>query len=75
MTKVEDLINTTFLVILYIIVFKMIYVFNLARCDTAEELKKRNSKVEKLYCIVICLIVITQAVNIVIDIGLFGIQK
>jgi hypothetical protein len=42
MGKSEDVINSTFQVILYIFIFKMINVYNIARCDTVQELKKQN---------------------------------
>ncbi len=38
LTKLEDLINTTFQLILIVFVFKMINVYNIARCDTVQEL-------------------------------------
>ena len=40
MGKSEDAINSTFQVILYIFIFKMINVYNIARCDTVQELKR-----------------------------------
>jgi hypothetical protein len=37
-SKVEDLVNSTFQVILYVFVFKMINVYNIARCESVQEL-------------------------------------
>jgi hypothetical protein len=59
LTKIEDLINTTFQLILIIFVFKMINVYNVARCDTVQELKRRNLRVNRLAYTVISVIIIT----------------
>ena len=48
LSKIEDFINSTFQIILYIFVFKMVNVYNKARCETLEELRKWNRRVDLL---------------------------
>jgi len=74
MGKSEDVINSTFQVILYIFIFKMINVYNIARCDTVQELKKQNGRVNILAGIIIFVFIVIQVANIGFDITLYLIE-
>ena len=75
MAKSEDVINSSFQVILYIFIFKMINVYNIARCDTVQELKKQNGRVNVLAGIVIFVFIVIQLANIGFDIALYLIER
>ena len=73
-SKIEDIINSTFQVILYIFVFKMINVYNIARCESVQELQLRNKRVNWLSCGVMTVMIVTQLSNILLDVTLFFIE-
>ena len=75
MGKSEDVINSTFQVILYTFIFKMINVYNIARCDTVQELKRRNARVNILEGIIIFVFIVIQLANIGFDITLYLIES
>ena len=64
MGKSEDVINSTFQVFLYIFIFKMINVYNIARNDTVQELKRQNGRVNILAGIIIFIFIVIQLANI-----------
>jgi hypothetical protein len=71
----EDIVNLSFQITLYIFVFKMISVYNLAISETLEQLKKKERNLKVLRITVLTIVILLEIASIVIKTLYFAIEK